>query len=58
MIREIRIFFVECYVFNKDILYGFEFNLDYWLDNILIDIVFSYKKGVLVEWSFCEWVLK
>lgn len=54
MIREIRIFFVECYVFNKDILYGFEFNLDYWLDNILIDIVFSYKKGVLVEWSFCE----
>lgn len=58
MIRETRILPAECYVPNKDIPHGSESNLDYWLDNISIDTVFSYKKGASVEWSSREWVLK
>ena len=45
MIRETGILSAECYVPNKDIPHGSESNLDYWPDNISIDIVFSYKKG-------------
>lgn len=52
MIRERKILSAECYVPNKDIPH--ESNLDYWLDNISIDTVFSYKKGASVEWSSRE----
>ena len=54
MIRETGILSAECYVPNKDILHGSKSNLDYWLDNISIDTVFSYKKGASVEWSSRE----